>query len=538
MARGIDTYQPKTVPYAHQSRALHASYRKRAFALFMDPGLGKSKVILDTAALLYEAGHIRALLLLAPNDVHAQWVQEQLPAHLPDSIRTRSVVWGPSARVQREARELASHPLPSRLHVLAMNHEALSTKKGREVCRRFLLAHPTLFVLDESHAFKTPRVARTRAALSLAPHAFARRILSGTPSNGVPFELYSQFQFLDPRILGFDSFLAFKHRYGVWGKGFANVVVKGKAVRREYPELHGYQNLDELFSRVNAYTFTCTKEECADMPAKHYARLPTHLSPAQRDVYTRLMEEHLVLLKSAEAGRTVTLAHPDELEDEELAARIADPTLRMTLRIKLTLLLRLRQCAAGFVTDDTKRVHMIDGTWERCPRMCATVEYVQQALQGMPRKVIVWAHFRDPLRTLAHALRDSLRDAHGEEAVVRVDGTVKGAQRAEAIARFKDVRSTTRVLVAHPRSMGTGQNLGAASYCVYYTNDYSRIARKQSEDRIDRIDRTHPCTIVDVIAHDAPCDAEVLEALRSGTEFTERLMKMSSKQIEERLRVC
>ena len=534
MARGIDTYQPKTIPYAHQQRALSVSYRKRAFALFMDPGLGKTKVIIDTAALLYEAGHIRALLILAPNDVDEQWVEEQLPAHLPDRIRTRTVCWGPRVRQQREARELASHPLPDRLHVLAMNHEAMSTKKGRDVCRRLLLALPTLFVLDESHGFKSPRAARTRSTLALAPLAFARRILSGTPTNGVPFELYTQFQFLDPRILGFDSYLAFRHRYGVWSKEYARVVVKGEERLREYEALQGYQNLPELFSRVERAAFTCTKEECTDLPAKMYARVRTRLSVAQREVYERLVDEHLVLLADAEAGRPVRLTHPDELPDDELATRLLDPALRMTLRIKLTLMLRLRQCAAGFVTDDAGRTHMIDGEWERCPRMVKTVEYVEQALAGMPRKVIVWAHFREPLRVLERALQERL----GAEAVVRVDGTVKGAQRAEAIARFKQEGSAVRVLVAHPRTMGTGQNLGVASYCVYYTNDYSRIQRKQSEDRIDRIDRRHPCTIVDVVAADAACDAEVLEVQRTGADFTRRLMGMSGKQIEERLRAC
>jgi SNF2 family DNA or RNA helicase len=150
----------------------------------------------------------------------------------------------------------------------------------------------------------------------------------------------------------------------------------------------------------------------------------------------------------------------------------------------------------------------------------------------MPRKVIVWAHYREPLRHLTLALRQRL----GNEAVVRIDGTVKGEEREACIAAFKDTGSRVRVMVAHPRTMGTGQNLGMASYAIYYTNAYSRIQRKQSDERIDRLGRVHACTIADVVARDAPCDTEVLQAHAEGAGFMRRVMSMTPKQIEERMR--
>lgn len=533
MARGIDSYQHRLQPFAHQREALERSYRKRSFALFMDPGLGKTKVIIDTTALLFRAGHITGLLIAAPNDVHAQWIDEQLPLHLPTDITTRCVVWSAArVRAQRAARELLS-PLPHRLHVLAMNHEAFATKKGRGMARKFLHAHPSLFVLDESHAFKDPRRQRTRAVLALREAAFARRILTGTPTGGVPFDMYSQFAFLDPRILHYDSFLAFKHRYGVWTKEHVRVQGKpGEKPRlRQYEALQEYAHLDELYARIAPYTATYTKEQCAQhLPPKLYATLPTHLSDAQRAIYQQLLDTGLVLLREAERGGRVSVAPLEELADEELLRRLRSPTLRMTLRIKLTLLLRLQQAAAGFVTDDEGHTRMIDGTWRACPRMVATVDYVEQALGATGRKVIVWAHFRPALLALEQALLERL----GAGAVARIDGTVTGAERAKIIAAFKGA-ALPSVLVAHPRTMGVGQNLGMASYALYYTNAYSLINRTQSENRIDRLDRTHPCTIVDVVARDAPCDTEVLASLRDKQEFADTLAKMTTKQFAQRL---
>ena len=51
-------YKFKTKPYAHQLDALEASWDKENFAYFMEMGTGKSKVLLDNAAVLYDKGLI------------------------------------------------------------------------------------------------------------------------------------------------------------------------------------------------------------------------------------------------------------------------------------------------------------------------------------------------------------------------------------------------------------------------------------------------------------------------------------------------
>ena len=62
-------YKFKTKPYGHQLDALEASWDKENFAYFMEMGTGKSKVLLDNAAVLYDKGLINGLLLIAPKGV-------------------------------------------------------------------------------------------------------------------------------------------------------------------------------------------------------------------------------------------------------------------------------------------------------------------------------------------------------------------------------------------------------------------------------------------------------------------------------------
>ena len=58
-------YKFKTTPYKHQLKALEASWNKPCFAYFMEMGTGKSKVLLDNMALLYDRGKINGALIIA-----------------------------------------------------------------------------------------------------------------------------------------------------------------------------------------------------------------------------------------------------------------------------------------------------------------------------------------------------------------------------------------------------------------------------------------------------------------------------------------
>ena len=88
-------YKFKTKPFAHQKKALEDSYDKEFYALFMEMGTGKTKVALDTMALLFEENKIKASLIIAPKGVYDNWFQGEIPKHLPDRINKQIVKWMP-----------------------------------------------------------------------------------------------------------------------------------------------------------------------------------------------------------------------------------------------------------------------------------------------------------------------------------------------------------------------------------------------------------------------------------------------------------
>ena len=66
----IKDYRFKTKPYEHQLQALEKSWAQDTYALFMEMGTGKSKVLVDNIAMLYDRGAVRGALIIAPKGVY------------------------------------------------------------------------------------------------------------------------------------------------------------------------------------------------------------------------------------------------------------------------------------------------------------------------------------------------------------------------------------------------------------------------------------------------------------------------------------
>ena len=131
-------YQFETEPYDHQREIFEYSLAAENFALFLEMGTGKTKLAVDTAAALHEQERIDTVLVIAPKGVYANWVEKEIPAHLPARIERKILLWqsNHTKAFKEQIRELA-RPHTS-MHWLVMNVEAMSTKKGADVATKIL----------------------------------------------------------------------------------------------------------------------------------------------------------------------------------------------------------------------------------------------------------------------------------------------------------------------------------------------------------------------------------------------------------------
>lgn len=510
-------YLFRTQPYKHQLAALERSAAQEAFALLMSMRTGKTKVVIDTGTHLYSQGKIGAVVVIAPKGVHRNWITEGIADHCPSEVSPVTAFWSGLNRAKdREAWERLFDPAMEGLRYATMNYDAVITDKGKAELKRLLTTFPCMLVLDESHRIKTPGALRTKTLLGAAKYAPYRRILTGTAvTNAGPLDLYTQFKFLDPEILGHSTYTSFRATYAVtevqltgpgYGKLQASFKCRGltapsqptaedcrrsglKLGRDYFEKVTGYENIEQLKQRMAPYSIVVRREECEDMPAIIRQRIDVELEPEQRRIYRDMLEQSIAELSPPADMDHMTL-------DEQLAALLSggDTVRASNAMVKV---LRLAQVLGGHVPDEDGKLHAIPSG-----RLAA----VMDRLEDIDGKVILWSRFRAELAELEAALVD----AYGREAVVAYHGGVSDDAREEAKQRFQNDLAC-RYFVGNPKSGGIGLPLYAADTMIYYSCEPSAETRWQSEERASKAGK-HKVLILDVVAP-GTVDERVLESL-------------------------
>ena len=139
-------YKFKTEPYEHQITALEKSWNKEEYGYFMEMGTGKSKVLVDNIAMLYDKGKINAALIIAPKGVYRNWFSNEIPNHLPCHIDHHVSIWTATTSKAKDKEYQLLFEINYDLHILIMNVEAFSTKKALNLPQSFSTATKLLWL--------------------------------------------------------------------------------------------------------------------------------------------------------------------------------------------------------------------------------------------------------------------------------------------------------------------------------------------------------------------------------------------------------
>jgi len=467
-------YKFKTKPYRHQLTALEKSWDKDEFAYFMEMGTGKSKVLIDNIAMLYDKGKINSALIIAPKGVYRNWYSQEIPNHIPSHINYKSVLWTASNSKTKDKEYQTLFNVDYDLHILVMNVEAFSTKRGQEFAIKFLRAHKALMAIDESTTIKTPTAKRTKAITVMAPMARYRRILTGSPVTKSPLDLFSQCRFLNEHLLGFGSYYAFRQRYAhMVNRNFGG---------RQVQIVGSYQRLDELSDNLKPFSYRVLKEDCLDLPDKIYMKRYVELTPEQQDHYKSMKSLALTALK----GKTVSAPHI------------------------LTQMMRLHQITCGHIKLDNGKTEDIKNN---------RITELMNVLEEVEGKVIIWANY---IYDIEKIVKEIIKK-YGEESVVDYYGAIDSETRQKNIVEFQNPRSAVRFFVGNPQTGGYGITLTSANTVVYYSNGYDLEKRLQSEDRAHRIGQKKSVTYVDLMT-EKTVDEKIVKALRKKIDIASEIL--------------
>ena len=439
----------------------------------MEMGTGKSKVLIDNAAMLYDQGKIDGLLIIAPKGVYKNWYEQEIPEHFPEHIEKVTVLWQALINKKQDRILRTLFETDDKLHILCMNVEAFSTSKGVEFAAKFLSCHKSMLVVDESTTIKNREAKRSKNICKLALHSRYRRILTGSPVTKSPLDLFSQCEFLRSELLEHSSFYTFRQRYAIMRK----MNFGGRSV--EIPV--GYRNLPELSEKLKAFSYRVLKDDCLDLPPKTFMKRVIQLSHDQLKAYNQMKQLALAYLN----GKSMTTA------------------------TVLTQLMRLQQITCGHFKAD-------DGTTQEIKNN--RIEELLNVLHEVKGKAVIWAHWQIDVNLIIKALVKEF----GNGCCVDYFGLTPQQERQENIKKFQD-DDDVRFFVGTPQTGGYGITLTAASTMIYYSNGYDLEKRQQSEARIDRIGQKHPMTYIDIMCENT-VDERIVKSLRKKVDIATQIM--------------
>lgn len=348
-----------------------------------------------------------------------------------------------------------------------IHFEALHTvaAKLKNAAKKWL----TFAIIDEAHKLKARGSRQSRAAARLSG-VRKRLLLTGTPMDKQPKDLWAQFRFLVPTLFG--SWKTFEDRFMDFKKINMEGVRPGTArwqlkimqqgmLRSRAP--FKKELLPEFIEMIAPYCLRLEKEEVGIKRAK-LIRVNVSISGEQQRVY-REMKRHSVV-------------------------RLADRR-RVMAPLTVTNIVKRRQIASGFVYDD-------DG---ECIQLgTAKLDKLMKLFHRLPKPVTVFAMFRPEIDLISETLKKE-----GYE-IATVDGRTPKKARPAIWRKFQ--KAQLDGVVCQIRTGGVGVDLWKSSYGIVHSIGYSWIDFDQMTSRLDAIGKDKAAKIY-ILCSNATIDEDL-----------------------------
>ena len=252
----------------------------------------------------------------------------------------------------------------------------------------------------------------------------------------------------------------------------------------------GFKRLDRLNRLLEQYGDFVAKKDCLDLPDKTYVEFDVEMSPEQRKIYTMVKNGIAVQLEGG----------------------FVEPISAMAL------LETLHNITIGFVKHADGKIE-----WISMDRIEALMELVET----IGKKIVIWCRSRPALAKLA----ETFAEKYGTDAFVEYHGGIDEPTRNRNVDKFQD-DPRCKYFLGNQQAGGISLTLTAASYEIYFRNDYSLRIRLQSEDRCHRIGQRDTVTIIDMIAPNS-ADSHVITALKNKQDVAGQVVPFLKKVVRE-----
>ena len=395
-----------------------------------DMGLGKTAQTIAHIVIEHTEGRLdRPVLIVVPTSLVSNWTAE-LTKFAP--VLRVAVLHGLDRHARRAELD-GVHVVITTYTVLARDIEAMKKLPWH------------LVVLDEAQVIKSPDAKATKAVCQLDTRH--RLCLSGTPIENNLQELWSEFAFLMPGLLG-DR----KH----FTKRFRTPIEKNNdAVRRV-----------QLIRRIRPFLLRRTKAEVAtDLPPRHTILRRINLAPEQRELY-----------------ETIRGTLYDKVREQ-----ITGLTAAQSRIVVLDALLKLRQVCCDPRLVKLASARLVDTSSKLDELMDMIEEMIPEG-----RRILLFSQFTSML--------DLIKPRLDEAGVRYVELRGDTRDRAAPVRSFE--AGEVPLFLISLKAGGRGLNLISADTVIHYDPWWNPAAEDQASDRAHRIGQTKSVFVYKLIAAD------------------------------------
>lgn len=433
---------------------------------FSVPGSGKTTTVLAAYEYLRKCAdenkRVNNLLVIGPLSSFIAWKDEYKECFgvFPKTLEIRGGI-----KEEQVRKELIQGRVD--LDLILISYGSLASKI--DTIKKFLSDKKVMVVLDEAHRIKNvDGGVQSTNAMSLAPLASSRVVLTGTPAANSYVDLYNLFTFIWPtkNVIGYSI-------------GALNNMSSNPNDGR----------VTDLINKISPYFIRIKKSDMKLPKPIFHEPILVDMGPVQQAIYDAIVEMAV-----------------KRFEDDTLSAAF-----------KKSAAIRLRQASSNpsllkkplqglFTYDeddddyqevyddeidvDNKIIDLINNydALEIPPRLIRLLSLTKSLLDNN-QKVIIWCEFIDTCERVSEYLK-----ANGIKNNI-LYGKTSQEDRETIISAFKDpTNSDFKVVVANPHAVGESISLHKACHnAIYYEMGFNAGVYMQSKDRIHRVGLPKDC---------------------------------------------
>jgi SNF2 family DNA or RNA helicase len=448
------SFKYHTKPLTHQDLALRFMFTEGSCGLLLDPGLGKTKVVLDYIHLM----QFKKALIVCPKPLLYVW-SEEIQRHRPEL--SYYIIQSTNYESEKEEIEKAQ--------VVITNYNKAVTLEG-DLIKLF----PQFLALDEG-LIKDYTTDRTKSLTKIGEKIPHKCVMSGTLINNSPLDSFAPLRFIEPALVG-TGVTRFKDKYAIVAKQNRNIVL-------------GFRDMPEIQTILSSACIVMRKEEwLKDLPSKKFHIVKCALSGDSLAAYNSLISNWMF-----------------EYQGESFEFDNALPRLG-----------KLLQIANGFVYstatdsnpleelegDTSKKVKRKTLLFSEQPKVNALHELINDPTRLGQRRSIIWFNFQAELEILEkYLIKENIKYL-----------TIKGGEKniGEKIGIFNN-NPSYRFLLGQARTINYGATIlgkkkenedifekptefsTTVSDQIFYSLNFSLEVFLQQQDRIHRIGQTMEC---------------------------------------------